>query len=67
MFGIRTNLKNYELVCKIRDHHEPLDEDVADFKKNVKFPKSTYCRDCGCSLELKIDQEDSGHYWIREI
>ena len=60
------DLKN-EIVCKKRGHHEPIDEDISDFIKNSKFAKETYCKDCGCALELKLDEEESESYWIKEV
>lgn len=62
-----SNLKNYELVCKRRSSHAPLLEDKEDFIHNAKFPKETYCKDCGVALELKLDEDDPNMYWVREI
>ncbi len=67
MFKILKNLKDYEIVCKKRGHHEPESKDVSDFIKNTAFPKETFCQDCGFILELKLDDEDSNAYWIQEI
>ena len=67
MFKILKNLKNYEFICKRRNHHKPDTEDEADFLKNPKFRKETYCGDCGSALELKLDEEDSEFYWIQEL
>ena len=67
MFRILKNLKNYEFVCKRRNHHEPNLEDELDFLENLKFAKQTYCNDCGFALELKIDEDDPESYWINEI
>ncbi len=67
MFTILKNLKNYEFVCKRRNHHEPYHEDESDFLSNSKFPKITYCVDCGFALELKLDEDDPESYWIQEV
>ena len=66
---IRTlkNIKNYELVCKLRNSHIPHLEDLNDFKKEPKFPVDTYCEDCGVSLELKKNADDPNAYWVKEI
>ena len=66
MFKILKDMKNYEMICKKRDHHEPNQEDVEDFIKNRKFPKETFCTDCGIALELKLDADDDEAFWIRE-
>lgn len=65
-FKIFKNLKNYEITCKIRGHHEPENNDVSDFILNMKFPKETYCQDCGFSLELEIDDDNPKYYWVNE-
>ena len=67
MFQILKDLKNYEMVCKKRGHHEPKPEDVLLFIADVEHPKETYCIDCGSTLELRLDDEDSTKYWIQEI
>ena len=67
MFKILKNWTNYELICKKRDRHEPLRAELMDFKENPKFPKKTRCQDCGFEIELKIDEDDSGYYWVKEI
>ena len=67
IFKILKNLKNYEIICKKKGHHEPKSKDVLDFIKNKRFPKETFCQDCGFALELKLDDEDTNAYWIHEI
>ena len=67
MFRIVKNLARYEIVCKRRNHHEPNQADLEDFIKNPSFRKETFCKDCGSSLELELDDGNSQHYWIREI
>lgn len=67
MFKILQNFKNYEFICKRRNHHKPNSEDEVDFLKNPKFRKETYCEDCGFGLELRLDEEDIESYWIQEL
>lgn len=67
MFKILKNLKNYGFICKRRNYHQPNSEDEDDFLENPKFPKETYCKDCGFALELKLDEEDNEFYWIQEL
>ena len=67
MLKILKNLKDYDLVCKKRDYHEPNPDDLEEFIKNSKFPTETFCKDCGFALELRTDDEDPDFYWVQEI
>lgn len=60
-------MKRYELVCRRRDRHEPLKEDVDEFMNCNMGTKNTTCIDCGCALQLELDDEDPTFFWVKEI
>jgi len=64
---ISKNLWVYEIRCRRRNHHEPMNADLEYFLKNTESPKLTHCIDCNFPLELRIDEEDTETYWVSEI
>lgn len=67
IFKILKNIKNYVVICKIRNAHNPDPEDALDFLNNPKFPKQTRCIDCGFDLEIRVDECDPEFYIIQEV
>ena len=66
LLAILMIIKRYELVCRRRNRHEPLQIDMDEFiEKDMKM-KYTECKDCGCALKLQSD-DDSNTYWIEEV
>ena len=66
LFAILIIIKRYELVCRRRNSHKPVQTDMNEFiEKDMKM-KYTECEDCGCALKLQSD-DDSNTFWIEEV
>ena len=61
-------IKKYELICKRRNYHDPNEVALNDFFDNKRPCINTECVDCGCALQITLDDDDdSNTYWIQEI
>ncbi len=60
-------MKRYEMICKRRDLHRPMDGDVKKFTASGKSTMNTVCDDCGSALQLSLDDDDPDILWVTEI
>ena len=65
---VATEIKNmvFELKCKTRNHHKPLEDDLELFLSNPSLTKITHCITCNIPLELQLDEDDESVYTVSE-